>query len=263
MVPLRGLAVFPGVSLTFDVAREKSKLAVKAAMDGNQLIFLAAQKDAAAEWPSIDEVYEFGCVARIRQILEIPGSESLKLLVEGRNRAVTVNVNTSDPYYRVTVSSFPTEVDEKKLPLYEAHRRQLMKAFEKYAASSNRVSPESMVALNNISDASLAADAIIGQLNINIEEKQALLELIDTPERIDRLIVLIDREQYIAELEKEISDKVRATIEKNQKEYYLREQIKAIQTELGEQEGSQQEQDTYLTQLARLPLSDEIGRAHV
>ena len=260
MVPLRGLAVFPGVSLTFDVAREKSKLAVKAAMDGNQLIFLAAQKDAAAEWPSIDEVYEFGCVARIRQILEIPGSESLKLLVEGRNRAVTVNVNTSDPYYRVTVSSFPTEVDEKKLPLYEAHRRQLMKAFEKYAASSNRVSPESMVALNNISDASLAADAIIGQLNINIEEKQALLELIDTPERIDRLIVLIDREQYIAELEKEISDKVRATIEKNQKEYYLREQIKAIQTELGEQEGSQQEQDTYLTQLARLPLSDELKK---
>jgi ATP-dependent Lon protease len=114
-----------------------------------------------------------------------------------------------------------------------------------------------MITLNSITDASLAADAIAGHLNINIWEKQTLLELIDVPQRIRQLIVLIDREQYIAELEKEISEKVRATIEKNQKEYYLREQIKAIQTELGEQEGSQQEQDAYQRQLGAIPISDD------
>ncbi|MEA4889300.1 MAG: endopeptidase La [Clostridiaceae bacterium] len=258
MIPLRGLAVFPGVSLTFDVARDKSRLAVKAAMESNQMVFLTAQKDVTQDWPAPDEVYPFGCVARIRQILELPGSETMKLLVEGRNRAFLVAVNADDPYYRVDVSYYPAEVPEQDFPINEAHRRQLMKAFEKYAASSNRVSPETIIALNNITDASLAADAVAGQLNINIQEKQQLLESIETSERIRQLIMLIDREQYIAELEKEIGEKVRTTIEKNQKEYYLREQIKAIQTELGEQEGSQQEQDAYMKQLIKLHLPDDL-----
>ena len=254
MIPLRGLAVFPGVSLTFDVAREKSREAVKAAMEGNQLIFLTAQKDAAQDWPEPDDVYQVGCVARIRQILELPGNETMKLLVEGRNRARLMAVISDDPYYRVEVNYFPTAVPPEMQPLYEAHRRQMMKSFEKYAASNNRVSPEALIALNSITDASMAADAIAGQLNISLAEKQGLLETSDTPLRIRQLIILIEREQYIAELEKEISDKVRTTIEKNQKEYYLREQIKAIQTELGEAEGSQEEQDHYMKQLEMTPL---------
>ena len=182
----------------------------------------------------------------------------MKLLVEGRNRAVIMQIKQEEPCYHVEVSTVPTEVPEHLLPVFEAHRRLLMKAFDKYAASSGRVSPEAQLALSNILNASLAADAIAGHLNINILEKQALLETIDTPDRIRRLIELIDREQYIAEIEKEIGEKVRSTIEKNQKEYYLREQIKAIQSELGEQEGSQQEQDHYLRQLEKLPLPKEL-----
>jgi ATP-dependent Lon protease len=258
MVPLRGLAVFPGVTLTFDVARDKSRLAVKEAIEGNQLIFLTAQKDITQDWPGPDDLYAAGCVARIRQVLEVPGGEAMKLLVEGRNRAVILQVKQEEPCYHVEVSTVPTEVAEHLQPVYEAHRRMLMKAFDKYAASSGRVSPEAQLTLSNIMNASLAADAIAGHLNINILEKQALLETIDTPDRIRRLIELIDREQYIAEIEKEIGEKVRSTIEKNQKEYYLREQIKAIQSELGEQEGSQQEQDLYLNQLEKLPLPKEL-----
>ena len=254
MIPLRGLTVFPGVSLTFDVAREKSREAVKVAMEENQLVFLTAQMDAAQDWPAPDEVYDVGCVARIRQVLELPGNENMKLLVEGRNRARIVRVTEDEPYYKAEIRLIPNEVPDELLPLYEAHRRQLVKIFEKYAASSSRVSPETLIALNSITDASLAADAIAGQLNININEKQALLEAADTPERIRQLILLIDREQYIAELEKEIGEKVRATIEKNQKEYYLREQIKAIQTELGEQEGSQEEQEAYKRLLEATPI---------
>jgi ATP-dependent Lon protease len=257
MIPLRGLIVFPGVSLTFDVARDKSRQAIKAAMAGNQLIFLTAQKDATENWPTQDEVYAVGCVARIRQVLELPGGETMKLLVEGRNRARLLSLGGNESYDKAEVSHFPAEVPADQLTLHEAYRRQLMRSFEKFAASSSRVTPEALVALNNISDASLAADAIAGQLNINMWEKQSLLELVEVPQRIRQLIVLIDREQYIAELEKEIGEKVRATIEKNQKEYYLREQIKAIQTELGEQEGSQQEQDSYLRQLESIPIADD------
>jgi len=258
MIPLRGLTVFPGVSLTFDVAREKSREAVKAAMAGNQMVFLTAQHDAAQDWPAHDEVYQIGCVARIRQVLELPGgSETMKLLVEGTSRARLIDVIREEPYYQVEIGRLSDEVSEGLKPLYEAHRRQLLKSFEKYAASSSRVSPEAMIALSNITDASMAADAITGQLNISLPEKQNLLETLDTPQRIRQLIMLIDREQYIAELEREISEKVRATIEKNQKEYYLREQIKAIQSELGEAEGSQQEQDIYLRQLDSLPIPDD------
>jgi ATP-dependent Lon protease len=257
MIPLRGLVVFPGVSLTFDVAREKSREAVKAAMAGNQLVFLTAQKDATEEWPTADEVYTVGCVARIRQVLELPGNETMKLLVEGRNRARLIRFGEGGSFERAEISYYPQEYSPQERALQEAYRRQLVRSFERYAATSSRVTPETLTAMNGIAEPALAADAIAGQLNISLPEKQELLELIEVPARIGKLIILIDREQYIAELEKEISEKVRATIEKNQKEYYLREQIKAIQTELGEQEGSQEEQDHYQKQLASLPIPDD------
>ena len=128
MIPLRGLTVFPGVNLTFDVAREKSREAVKVAMEGNQLVFLTSQLDASLDWPSGDEVYQVGCVARIRQILELPGSENMKLLVEGRSRARLINIVKEDPFYLTEVSYFPSDIPEDQKPVYEAYRRQLMKS---------------------------------------------------------------------------------------------------------------------------------------
>lgn len=257
IIPLRGLVVFPGVSLTFDIARDRSRAAVKKAMDGNQLVFLAAQKDPTQDWPALDDVFRIGCVARIRQVLELPGAENMKLLVEGRNRARLISINADKEFDRAEVMYLAADITESTQPVHEAHRRQLMKAFEKYAASSNRISPETLIALTNINDASLSADTISGQLPLNLEEKQSLLEATDTIKRIQQLIVLIEREQYIAELERDINEKVRSTIEKNQKDYFLREQIKAIQKELGEQEGSQEELDAYLEQLDTLPIAGE------
>ncbi len=258
MIPMRGLAVFPGVNLTFDVARDKSRQAVKDALEGNQMIFLTVQKDITQEWPGPDEIYSVGCVARIRQVLEIPGGEAMKLLVEGRNRAVITKVKQENPCYHVEVSSIPPETSQNESAVMEAYRRQMVKAFERYATSSGRIAPEALLALSNIADPSLAADTITGHLNVSISEKQSVLEAFDVSERISKLIGLIEREHYIAQIEKDIGEKVRSTIEKNQKEYYLREQIKAIQSELGEQEGSQQEQDLYLRQLEKLPLPLDI-----
>ncbi len=254
MVPLRGLAVFPSVSLTFDVARDRSRAAVKAAMADDQMVFLTSQLDAAQDWPTQEDVHQVGCIARIRQVLELPESDSMKLLVEGHSRARLVSISFDEPFDLAEVIRLESETPIEMLPVCEAHRRQLLKSFEKYAASSNRVSPEALIALNAITDASMAADAIAGQLNINISEKQSLLETAETTQRIRKLILLIDREQYIADLEREISDKVRATIEKNQKDYYLREQIKVIQSELGEAEGSKEEQETYSRQLENMPI---------
>lgn len=259
MIPMRGIVIFPGVKLTFDVARDKSRQAVKEALDHNQLIFLTAQKDLSQDWPTPDEIYAVGCIARLRQVLEIPESEAMKLLVEGRNRAVILKVKQEDPCYLVEVSSIPeAEATEVESPILEAYRRQLVKTFERYATSTGRVSPESVLALNQITNASLAADIIAGHLNINIAEKQSILEALDVVDRIQKLIGLIEREQYIAELEKEISEKVRTAIEKNQRDYFLREQLKAIQSELGEQEGTQQEQEQYFQQLERLPIADDL-----
>ena len=201
LIPLRGLAVFPGVSLTFDVAREKSRLAVKDAIEGNQMVFLTAQKDVTQDWPEPEDLFEAGCVARIRQVLEIPGGEAMKLLVEGRNRAVVNRFTQDDPYYKVEVSTIPAELPKDEWPVYEAYRRLLLKAFDRYAAVSGRVSPEARIALNNIADPSLAADTIAGHLNLNILEKQSLLEMNDTTERIRLLISILDRERHITEIE--------------------------------------------------------------
>ncbi len=258
MIPLRGMTVFPGVHLTFDVARERSKEAIKAALKDNQLVYLAAQKDLQADWPAADGVYTVGCVARIRQVLELPGGEAMKLLVEGRNRARMVRVVEEDPHYIVEVRLLPRE-EASKLPLAaEAYRRQLVQAFERYAAVSGRVSPEALLSIANMRNPSQAADLMAGHLNIGLHEKQKLLEAFDVEERMQQLLHLIDQEQAIAQIEKEISDKVRSAIDKNQKEYYLREQIKIIQDELGERENAQQEQEQLLKQLERLPLSQDL-----
>lgn len=257
LIPLRGLVVFPGVSLTFDIARDKSRQAVQSAMNHDQLIFLSAQKQISSEWPAIDEIYPVGCIARIRQILEVANSESVKLMIEGQHRARLIKVAQQEPFYRVEVSQYISEPTVDERAVLEAYRRQLMRSFEKYAVTSNRVSPEAMLALDSISDPSLTADTITSHMNLPMPEKQAILESFDVPERIRKLIAILTREQYIAEIEKQIGDKVRATIEKNQREYYLREQIKVIQGELGEQEGSQEEQDAYLTQLSQHTIPPE------
>lgn len=257
MIPLRGLVVFPGLSLTFDVARDKSRQAVKAAMEEDQLVFLSAQMYLSSDWPEVESIYRIGCVARIRQVFETNNSESIKLLVEGLYRARRDRVISEEPYFIVECTRYQPVETAAELEL-EAYRRQLMHAFEKYAATSTRISADAIMALNSITDPSLTADTIISHLSIQLAEKQSLLESSDLITRISRLIDILTREQLVAELEREIGEKVRTSIEKNQKEYYLREQIKVIQGELGEQEGSQDEQDRYLELLRHTNIPNDF-----
>ena len=255
LVPLRGMNVFPHLAVTFDVARDASKQAVRMAMEKDQLVFLTAQKDAAEEWPARDGMQRVGCTARIRQVLELPNGEVLKVLVEGHRRARLERVLEEEPYYRVEVLEFalPTGPDAE----VEAARRLLLGAFEDYMSRSGRVNPETLSSVSNLRDASHLADTIATSLNLSLEQRQELLEAADPLVRIPMLIEALDREARIAEMEKEIGEKVRKRVEKGQKEFFLREQMKVIQEELGEKDGASADADAYLEQLEKLPMGED------
>jgi len=258
MIPLRGLTVFPGITLAFDVARDRSRQAVEAAAGGSQLIFLATQKDVSTEWPTPSEIYEIGCVARIRQVVEQTGSDgTAKLLVEGVRRAKILRILDDDPYYRVEVEQYLTVPESLDFNELEAWRRQLIQSLEEYAGASSKFSSEAIVAISGMNDASEAADTITANLALKQTEKQELLEAIDPIDRIQRLVLILGREKYIAELEHDIGEKVRQTVEKNQKEYFLREQMKVIQSELGEHESVQDEIAAFQEQLKNANIPEE------
>lgn len=258
MIPLRGLTVFPGITLAFDVARDRSRQAVEAAAGGSQLIFLATQKDVSTEWPTPSEIYEIGCVARIRQVVEQTGSDgTAKLLVEGVRRAKILRILDDDPYYRVEVEQYLTVPESLDFNELEAWRRKLIQSLEEYAGASSKFSPEAIVAISGMNDASEAADTITANLALKQTEKQELLEAIDPIDRIQRLVLILGREKYIAELEHDIGEKVRQTVEKNQKEYFLREQMKVIQSELGEHESVQDEIAAFQEQLKNANIPEE------
>jgi ATP-dependent Lon protease len=249
LVPLRGLTVYPGVSVSFDIGRDGSRLAVEKAMEQDQMIFLTAQKSVEENWPEADEIYEVGCVARIRQVLELPG-ETMKIMVEGKHRARISKIIQEEPYYLVE-AEYPEPVDEGSHddPTIEAYRRKLMQVFEKYALNTNRFPPETILALGSIKSLSALTDTISSQLNVAIESKQYLLEERLPQQRAQELIVILQREKLIHDLEKDIENKVRFNIDKSQRDYFLREQMKTIQSELGEQENSQQELENWNRQL--------------
>ena len=257
LVPLRGLTVYPGVSISFDIGRDGSKLAVEKAMEQNQVIFLTTQKTVEEDWPDADEIYEVGCVARIRQVLELPG-ESMKIMVEGKYRARISKILQEEPYFLVE-AEYPEEIDESTQDdtAIEAYRRKLMQVFEKYASNTNRFPPETVLALGSIKSLSVLTDTISSQLHVPIETKQYLLEERFPQQRARELIIILQREKLIHELEKDIENKVRFNIDKSQRDYFLREQMKTIQSELGEQENSQQEQENWKKQIDESNIPEE------
>ena len=256
LVPLRGMNVFPQLAVTFDIAREASKQAVREAMENGQMIFLSAQKDSTEDRPAHDGVFEFGCTARIRQILELPGGELLKVLVEGHRRARIDRFLSDEPFYRVEVLEF-AHAPAKGSDSMEAARRLLLSAFEDYMARTGRVSPESMATISGLHDVSNMADTIATSLNLSLPQRQELLETLDPLLRTPLLIEALEREARIAEIEKEIGERVRKHIEKGQKEYFLREQMKVIQEELGDKEGLASDIETYTEQLEKLPMPED------
>lgn len=234
LLPLRGLLVFPSMVLHIDVGRSKSIAALEKAMMGDQIILLASQKKLGVEDPKADDIYRIGTKAKVKQMLKLPNG-TIRVLVEGLKRAEIVKFEESEDDYIVNIQTLTEVVGEKHEQ--EALMRSLLSQFEHYLKLTRKGTKETYASVADIEEPGRLADIVASHMKLKIKDKQAILETLDTKERLKQLISLISNEKKVLNLEKKIGQRVKTSMEKTQKEYYLREQLKAIQTELGESEG--------------------------
>jgi len=255
LIPLRGITIFPFMVLHFDVGREKSIVSLDEAMLKNQEIFLVPQKDSKLENPTKDDLMSIGTVCVIRQLLKLPGN-TVRVLVEGISRGRIISVK-EEPSFKVTVEVLE---DETKDPIdveEEALVRSVKEALQAYVRHTGYMPQEALVSLEDIEEPGRFSDTVASYLMLKPEDKQSLLETLNVMERLEKLLVIINKELEIAKIEKRIGTKVKSNIDKVQKEYYLREQLKAIQEELGEYDEDAKEIFTYQEKIAKAKLPKE------
>ncbi len=255
LLPLRGVLVFPSMVIHLDVGREKSIQAVESAMMGERLIFLTTQREAQTDDPREDDIFLTGTVAEVKQLLRLPGG-TIRVLVAGVARGRIRRFVRLTPFFKVEVEQYTD--DPVKTPEVEALMRNLIFQFEQYIKLSKRVPPEMISSVVNLEEPGRLCDTIASHLALRIEEKQELLEAVDLLERMEKLSGFLVRELEIVELERKINVRVRKQMEKTQKEYYLREQIKAIQKELGEKDERVAEAEEYRQKIAEAKLPKEV-----
>ncbi|MBU8905073.1 endopeptidase La [Desertibacillus haloalkaliphilus] len=234
LLPLRGLLVFPTMVLHLDVGRDKSVQALEKVMVDDHEIILSSQKEIAVDEPSKDEIYRIGTLAKVKQMLKLPNG-TIRVLVEGLKRAKIEEFTDNEEYFEVEVSlieeSSEAEAEEKAL------MRNVLEQFEQYIKLSKKVSAETLASVSDIAEPGRLADVVASHLPLKIAEKQEVLEIISVKDRLMKLIEILNNEKEVLGLEKKIGQRVKKSMEKTQKEYYLREQMKAIQKELGDKEG--------------------------
>ncbi|WP_435873811.1 endopeptidase La [Polycladomyces subterraneus] len=241
--------------LHLDVGRERSVKALEQAMVDENLIVLSTQREVHIEEPSPDDIYRMGTIARVRQMLKLPNG-TIRVLVEGLHRATIDEFLDEQTFYRVRVTQLAPQVkDDLQL---EALMRSVLDYFEQYLRLSKKVSPETYSAVADIDDPGRLADIIASHLPLKIADKQKILETIDVHKRLETLLEMLNDEREVLELERKISQRVKKQMEKTQKEYYLREQMKAIQRELGEKEGRVGEVEELREQLSKLDAPDYV-----
>lgn len=260
LLPLRGLVILPGMLVNVDVGRDKSMAAVKAVLDTDKKILLAAQKDAARADISTADLHGWGVLAEIKQQLNLP-SGAMRLLVEGLERVRLTDVTEvhqdGSDYFVGQGEFVPSTAGDAAEA--EALRRLLLEAFENWVLLTKKINAEVVQAFKAQPDTGRVADMITGYLPVSLEEKERVLETPAVNERLRYLYELLTREQEIADVAKSISQQVHAQVEQNQKEYYLREQIKAISKELGEAEDVQSEIAEYRKRVAELELPEDVA----
>ncbi|MCL4757707.1 MAG: endopeptidase La [Rhodocyclaceae bacterium] len=233
LLPLRDVVVFPHMVIPLFVGRPKSIKALEQAMDGGKSILLVAQKSAAKDEPSAGDLYEIGCIANILQMLKLPDG-TIKVLVEGVQRARIDSVSDLSTLFVANVT--PIVAEEEFDTSIEAMRRAIIAQFDQYVKLNKKIPPEILASLSGIEDAGRLADTIAAHLPLKLEQKQEVLELFGVGARLERLLSQMETELDILQVEKRIRGRVKRQMEKSQREYYLNEQVKAIQKELGEGE---------------------------
>ncbi|PFL20693.1 endopeptidase La [Bacillus cereus] len=258
LLPLRGVLVYPTMVLHLDVGRDKSIQALEqAAMDEN-IIFLAMQKEMNIDDPKEDDIYSVGTVAKVKQMLKLPNG-TLRVLVEGLHRAEVVEFIEEENIVQVSIKTVTEEVEDDLEE--KALMRTLLEHFEQYIKVSKKVSNETFATVADVEEPGRLADLIASHLPIKTKQKQEILEIVSVKERLHTLISIIQDEQELLSLEKKIGQKVKRSMERTQKEYFLREQMKAIQTELGDKEGKGGEVEELREKIEQSGMPEETTKA--
>ena len=234
LLPLRDVVVFPHMVIPLFVGRQKSIKALESAMESGKSIMLVAQKSAAKDEPAAEDMYSLGSVASILQMLKLPDG-TVKVLVEGTRRA-TIDEIVEDQRSHFSAHITPLPLDDGENHEIEAMRRTLMSQFEQYVKLNKKIPPEVLTSLSGIEEAGRLADTIAAHLPLKLEQKQEILETVEIKTRLEKLLALLETEIDILQVEKRIRGRVKRQMEKSQREYYLNEQVKAIQKELGDSE---------------------------
>ncbi|MBQ8590549.1 MAG: endopeptidase La [Firmicutes bacterium] len=257
LIPLRGLTVFPEMGLHFDIGREKSIVALERAMMMNQTVFLVSQKDAETDLPTVDDFYHIGTVAKIKQMLKMPG-DNIRVLVEGVCRGEIDTLIKETPYFKARVKKIPEQQYPEGVPtdllalmrmalqLYKQYLRYQSKDDNRYNSASSVKNPGRL------------ADVIATGMDVKIHDKQAIMAEVDPGRRLEKICALLTNEIEILRMQNEITAKVKESVNRNQKEYYLREQMKAIQEELGNDEDIEDELNAWEEKLEKVTLPEAV-----
>ena len=252
LLPLRDVVVFPHMVIPLFVGRAKSIKALEMAMETDRRIMLVAQKAAAKDEPSVSDMFDVGCVSTILQMLKLPDG-TVKVLVEGQQRAQVTSIDDAETHFLATVTPVDPVPDAGKPSEIEALRRAVMQQFDQYVKLNKKIPPEILTSISSIDDPGRLADTIAAHLPLKLENKQVVLDLSDVKARLENLFEQLDREVDILNVDKKIRGRVKRQMEKNQRDFYLNEQVKAIQKELGEgDEGADIEEIEKKIKLAKM-----------
>ena len=257
VLPLRDVVVYPYMVIPLFVGRKKSIQALDSAMSGNKQILLVAQKSAGEDDPGVDEIYDLGSLANILQLLKLPDG-TIKVLVEGAQRARVADYIETDSMFFANVELLEEDPPDERT--VEILLRPALKQFEQYVKLNKKVPPEILSSLSSIDDPSRLADTIAAHMSIKIEDKQAVLERMDLRARLEYLIKLMETEIDLLNVEKRIRGRVKSQMEKSQREYYLNEQMKAIQKELGEMDEAPNEMEELAGKIAKSGMPGETRK---
>jgi len=255
VLTLRDVVVYPHMVIPLFVGREKSILALDEAMENDKQVLLVAQRSAEIDDPSADDVYEIGTLATILQLLKLPDG-TLKVLVEGGERALIKNINADESHFTADITVIPVsdDYDERKVDLLS---RMLLNLFDKYVKLNKKIPPEILSSLNGIDEPARLADTIAAHLGLKVAVKQEILEVTGVKERLEQLVELIEGEIDLLQVEKRIRGRVKHQMERSQREYYLNEQMKAIQKELGDMDDAPNENDELAQKIEKAGMPKE------
>lgn len=257
LIPIRGIGIFPDTVIHFDIGREKSINALEEAMLEDSDIFLTVQKEADIDSPKEDDFYEVGVICKIKQMIKMPG-DNIRVLVEGITRAKISSIKQEDPYFEVNLDEYIYNDVMDLSDELEAMVRLTLDNFEEYSYVYTKIAPDAIISLKEIKNPDKLADVVSSYIYLKPEQKQNLLEIFDPYARLETINTFLTKEIKVLEIENEISDIVKKQVSEFQKDYYLKEQLRAIQKELGEDESTEFEVDEYLKRISAAHMPKEV-----